>query len=536
MSGRLPEALAVCADALQLNQDDPAWIFEQALCHLAGQQVRLAIEGFSHARDLAPERAEYWFGLGHAQQTAGTWPDAIRSFRGAIERDPDLAEAHLRLGRLLLNLGAREEAIESFRRVLQLSPGQLEAEALTVEALQELGREAETGQFLMRVDISEPAHAVDFGYRLQILGRFQEAEQAFRQALQLAPNSGAAYYGLARGRTMSEPDASLISQMEASSGDLRLPIFERVFLQYALGKSFEDLGEYRRAMQHYDEANGLEAISRSLVFDREQLIQYNDWRIRAYQPDLLGRSRLLGSDSEKPLFVIGMIRSGTTLIDQMLSAHSAISGAGELLFWAEKQEEFSRRISKASLSREFIRETGSEYLGLLDQIWPEASRVIDKMPLNFFLVGAIHMALPNARFIHVRREPVDNCLSIYTTYFDASPAFSHRHEDIVAYYREYERLMSHWRSVIPPERFIEVEYERVVESPEAEMRRLLEFCGVDWEEACLHPERNRRAVRTPSVWQVRQPIYQSSKERWKNFAPWLEEFSELLSGDKVPVR
>jgi len=214
----------------------------------------------------------------------------------------------------------------------------------------------------------------------------------------------------------------------------------------------------------------------------------------------------------------------------MLSAHSAISGAGELQFWSEKQEVFNQRIAQGSLSPEFIGETASEFLGILDQIGSGASRVIDKMPMNFFMVGAIHMAFPKARFIHVRREPIDNCLSIYTTYYESSPPFAHRRENIVAYYREYERLMNHWRRLMPPKRFIEVDYGRVIENTEAEMRRLLEFCGLDWEEACLHPEENRRAVRTPSVWQVRQPVYRSSKQRWKNFAPWLEEFNELLRG------
>jgi hypothetical protein len=214
-----------------------------------------------------------------------------------------------------------------------------------------------------------------------------------------------------------------------------------------------------------------------------------------------------------------MMRSGTTLTEQILSSHPKVKGGGELFFWSENA---LRALSgdKAPF--------GAEYVELLKKIGPEEERVTDKMPSNYRFVGLIHSALPNARLIHVRRSPVDTCLSIWATPNHLPSEGGHIKRDIVFVYKEYLRMMEHWRSVLPKNRFFEVDYEELVANREPVTRRMVEFCGLKWDDACLSPERNTRTISTPSLWQARQPIYNSSVERWRNFEPWLGDFRDLL--------
>jgi len=171
-----------------------------------------------------------------------------------------------------------------------------------------------------------------------------------------------------------------------------------------------------------------------------------------------------------------------------------------------------------------------DYLALLRRIGPNALRVTDKNPFNFLWAGLIHQALPNARFIHCRRDPIDTCLSIYFTRFASAQPFAYDRGDLLFYYRQYQRLMAHWQSVLPPDRLLEIDYQELTADPEQQTRRIVAFCGLAWDDGCLAPERNERRVRTASIWQARQPVYRSSVERWRNYQPWLGELAELHAG------
>ena len=528
-AGRLDLALELCRKELSARPEDPTWLMESALSHLSGQQIALAIDLSDRAVDLAPGIAIYHCHQGLIRTVAGMRPAAIRAYREAVRLDPTLADAQLKLGQLLLSLGQREEAIECFESALNINPDIAEAKVSWAEALLELGRSEEAEEHLKPITTVDPAVLLAQGIRLQVLGRFHAAEECFRNVLTILPRSAAPFYWLVRGRKVTEADRSLVDQMTLLARDQRLPMPEKIYLQYGLGKAKEDLGEYRQAMNHYDEANGLTGIYRNVNLDRQGLVQYNDWRARAFQPEPIKHFQAFGDPSEKPLFVIGMIRPGTTLVEQMLSNHPDIGACGEMLYWNEQQERINGAIANGTIDGDLVKSVGQEYLSLLNQVSPGTPRAIDKMPLNFFLLGPIHLALPNARFIHVKRSPADTCFSIYTTYFESSPNFANDQDNIVFYYREYERLMAHWQTVLPSNRFLEVNYEDLVSNPEQEMKRILEFIGVGWNEACLHPELNQRAVRTPSAWQVRQPMYQTSRERWRHFQPWLGAIKKLGS-------
>ena len=285
-------------------------------------------------------------------------------------------------------------------------------------------------------------------------------------------------------------------------------------------------------MEAYDEANRLfrEMRPDTQGFDQSRQTDMRD-RIRSYfTREFLLTNRGLGSQSERPIFVVGMPRSGTTLVEQMLSSHSDVGAAGELPFWPMRGDSaIDRSTGLPDLIRS--RQLADEYDELLRSMAPWAKHVTDKMPINYLHLGLINMMFPNARVVHIRRSPIDTCLSIYTTDYRTPPEYAYNRENIVFAYRQYEVLTDHWRESLPAQSMIEVRYESLIDEPEQEIRRVLSFCGLEFQEACLHPEKNRRSIRTPSLWQARQPVYKSSRERWRRFEPWLGPFRELLGKD-----
>ena len=260
--------------------------------------------------------------------------------------------------------------------------------------------------------------------------------------------------------------------------------------------------------------------------EREGLTEFVDAQIALFSKGSVQHYRQRGNESDLPVLVVGMMRTGTTLAEQILSCHPQIGGAGEQTYWGDRQPQLldvqARRIDQL-----FLRGAATKYVELLQGLAPGFSRVIDKNPANVLLLGLIHSALPNARSIHMLRNPVDTALSIWTTPMRTTAPFVSDRSDIVFAFKEYLRLAEHFRQVLPEDRFTEMPYEELTSDPEPSIKRLAAFLGLEWNEACLRPEANPRAVRTPSVWQVRQPIHGRSQDRRRNYAPWLREFAEL---------
>jgi tetratricopeptide (TPR) repeat protein len=296
----------------------------------------------------------------------------------------------------------------------------------------------------------------------------------------------------------------------------------RALLHFALGKIFDDLADYETAIRHFDEANRLKRAEQ--VFDESNLAAVVDRSIGAFPKEEVN----VASESELPILIVGMPRSGTTLTEQILASHPQVAAGGELDFWLRRTDRIWNQSADQrdpAAGRDAIR----DYLALLTNISPAAPvRVTDKMPSNFLHLGLVHGLFPNARIIHCRRNPVDTALSIYFTHFARTHEFANSRNGIVLYYREYQRLMAHWRRVLPPDRFIEIDYERLITDQEGISRRLVAFCGLEWDDACLDFHNTRRRIGTASAWQARQPLYRSSVERWRHYQPWLGEFRELL--------
>jgi LPS sulfotransferase NodH len=281
-------------------------------------------------------------------------------------------------------------------------------------------------------------------------------------------------------------------------------------------------------MQHFDAAD---AVRRGCTpFDSAAFSIEIDRLIARCTPELIARAPELGSCDATPVLIIGMPRSGTTLVEQIVSMHPEVGAGGELHFWNQRGAAW-RRSGAAGKKAPFLAQAATDYLGLLRAIAPKAARVTDKMPFNFLWAGLIHVAFPRAIIIHCRRAAVDTALSIHQTHFHPSLAFPTGGAELVAYFRSYQRLMDHWRSVLPADRFIEVDYEDLTREPEPVIRRIIAACGLAWYDACLRPECNPRAVKTPSKWQTRQPIYRTSVARWRRYEPWLGPLRALVDDE-----
>jgi hypothetical protein len=321
--------------------------------------------------------------------------------------------------------------------------------------------------------------------------------------------------------------------MQAALATPGLEATERHRLHLAMGKAADDLGDYALAMQHFDAADTVRRGSGS--FDSAAFSIEVDRLIARCTPEWIARAAELGSRDMTPIFIIGMPRSGTTLLEQIVSMHPEVGAGGELNFWNERGIAWHRS-GEAGNERWFLAHAAVDYLRVLHGIAPRAARVTDKMPFNFLWAGLIHLAFPSALIIHCNRDAVDTALSIHQTHFHPSLAFPTGGVELVEYFRVYQRLIEHWRNVLPAERFIEVDYEDLTSAPEPVIRRIIAACRLTWNDACLHPESNSRAVKTPSKWQTRQPIYRSSVARWRRYERWLGPLSALADDASVPLR
>lgn len=460
---------------------------------------------------------------------AGHREAAERKFVEILETNPESFPACLWLGTMFAHARRHGEGIAIAQRAVALRPQDKDARMLLARLLFEesdlVGAECELRAALgIKEDIGE-AHAI-LGTVLQQQGHMAEGESHLLRAIELEPLSGPPYFDFAMGRRFSSTDLPLLTRFR---GNLSLPGLrprDRSRIEFALGKASDDLGEYETALSHYDEANrlALDVMHRSGVrFEPAQLAE--DFR-KAALASSFWNDASVGSFSEAPVFVFGMMRSGTTLVEQILSSHSQVAAGGEMNFWLSRVSEIQNQ-ERPPAAGEAAR-LSSDFLKELSRIGPGQVRVIDKSPHNFIALGTLRAIFPNARFIHCRRRLIDSCLSIYMTPFRVPPQFGHSRENIVTFAKHYDRISAHWRDVMPASRYFEVDYDELVGDPEQAIRKMVSFLGLDWEDGCLHHEKNRKAVRTPSLWQVRQPIYKGSVERWRRYEPWLGVFRELI--------
>jgi tetratricopeptide (TPR) repeat protein len=527
-AGRLDEAERLCR---QILADDPVHLpATHLLGILAGQTGRnaLAIELLTTVVTREPRSVEALNQLSSALRIAGRHAEAIDVGERAVRLRPRLASAHMNLALAYHAAERLPDAIASFEKAAALVPMAAETRYLLAVALERQGREAEAVKSYRTALARDPRHRAakeGLAAALQNLGHFDEATALYETILSDYPKRTALYPNLVYAKKLAERDRPLIERMQALLGEAGLSDQDRANLHFALGKVFDDLGEPATAMRHFDEANRLKHELQT--FDRAEHVKTVGWITRTFTMDFFVRHNELGSPSELPVLIVGMPRSGTTLVEQILSSHSNIGAGGELTYWGKQAGNLGPKLARGVTSDEAA-EAAKSYLTLLGGRAAGRLRVTDKMPSNFLRLGLIHLIFPRARIIHCRRNPMDTALSIYFTQFTEPQEFAYDRGDIVFYYELYRRTMAHWRRVLPADRLLEIDYEALIAERQAVSRQMVAFCGLEWDDACLHPEANRRAVKTASVWQARQPVYRSSVERWRRYEPWLGELRQLL--------
>jgi len=486
-------------------------------------------------RDLlvrTPRDGRLHANLGFVLHCLGDFRAAIEHCRRAIELEPRLPEAHLHLGNSLLALNALYEAEAAYGAGLEIAPDHAALHTAHAMAERALGRladaEASTRRALALCPDAADTLAL-LGSLAVDHGRFDEAEDWLRKALAIDPELPEALGSLATLRKMSAADASWRDAAERVLAR-GLPVAHAINLHHALGKYYDDVDDRDAAFQHHRRGNELARRSR-LRYDRAEMTQRVTRTLEAFDRNVLAALRSGGLGSERPVFVVGMPRSGTSLTEQILASHPEVHGAGELLYWIFAAD--AERAATAEKRAATIAELGRAYLEGLATQAPDASRVVDKLPVNFRHIGLIHAALPGARFIHLERNSLDTCLSIYFQGFSAAHPYATDFGDLAHYYHEYRRLMAHWRAVLPPQTLLEVRYEDLVDDPEAWSRRMLAHIGLPWDPRCLEFHRTERPVLTASNWQVRQPISKGSVNRWRRYERFIGPLRQAL-GDDAP--
>jgi len=534
-AGELEQSLLPLQQAVEANPNNVNAVYDLGLTLLLCGRPADAVARLARTVALKPGHADAHYNLGIALQSLGQVQAAITSLRRACElkpKKPRRADAYHRLGELSSMMQRYSESAAWFRRgagtARDTTLGCIcEARALIIE-----DKCREAADLLRRALARDPQNVTAIlllAQAVSYMGDMEAATACYEKVLTLTADAAgpaaSAFSGLVRVKKLIEADRPLTARIAKCLEQRTLSDTGRMQLHFALGKAFDDLRDYETAIHHYDSANRLRSTLSPP--DRAVLPRLVDTVKAGCDGEFFASRAGFGSDDETPVLVIGMPRSGTTLVEQVISNHRDVAGAGELTFWMDNSVLLDR-VGVERIDRETARRLAGDYLARLRGYSTKAARVTDKMPFNFLWLGLIRLAFPRARFIHCRRHPVDTCLSMYFTSFEITRSFTSTREDLVFYYRHYLSLMNHWRSVLPRDRFIEVDYEVLTTDFESEARRLIAFCGLDWDDACLHPERNQHEVKTASLWQARQPVYRTSVERWRHYEPWLGALRELL--------
>jgi tetratricopeptide (TPR) repeat protein len=536
--GQTEEALACCRHAVRLRPDFANAYNNLGYALFQFGQLDQAVESYRRAMELMPEFAEAHMNLGIALLELGQLDDAVASFHRSLRSRPDFAEAHINLGNALLDAGRLDEAVKSYLYALRLKPDFPVALSNLGAALRELGQLDDAAERYRRALEIEPKciEALLGSARLSMeKGDMPEAEALIHKALEINPDDIEARFLLTRANKVKAGDPNLVALAAAAdaarSGKI-MPGKKEISLNFALGKCFDDIGDHDQAFRYFATGNSLK---RSVIrYDPARMTQYFDDIMRVFDRETIARLRGGGDPSGLPVFILGMPRSGTTLTEQILASHPDVYGAGELLDLLDiaqrditgKNRAFPNNISE--LDRAGLNAWAADYVAGLSRRAPGVKRITDKMPANFFAVGLIHAMLPNAKIVHVNRNPVDTCLSCYMQLFGQKHEYTYDMAELGKYYVDYSRLMEHWRGVLPAGSFLDVQYEEIIADQETQARRLIDFCGLVWDDACIDFHKNKRSVLTLSLAQVRQPIYKSSVERWRSYERFLGPLLDSL--------
>jgi tetratricopeptide (TPR) repeat protein len=497
-----------------------------------------AIEYFEQALDVDPDYVEARLALANLLLRLHRDDAAQAAFNTVLATEPDNAAAQNGIGIILGRQRRHTEALAHYRAMLHARPADLDAMGGVATALKNLREDLGEAEAIARQIVSvHPDHAQGLGLLGSILaetGSIDEAQRLFRRAAFAAPNRPDFAYHLVQVAKVRAGD-EVLRQLEAMLQHIgSYATADQCEVLFALAKAYDDIGERERGFDYLLRAN---ALKRSDTEYREKLVLGAMDRIaHVFSAELLAARAGQGFGSEAPVFVVGMPRSGTTLVEQVLASHRDVFGAGERSELGEVTLRVcAERIGAGSfpeiiwtLNATDLSRMGADYVAALRPLAPAARRIVDKMPVNFSSIGLIRLILPNAKIIHTRRDPIDTCLSIFSKLFSGDQGFSYDLAELGRYYSAYRRLMAHWRDLVPADVMLEVEYEDMVQDFESQARRIIDHVGLPWDPACLEFYKTERPVHTASMTQVRQPIYRTSMGRWRPDPTLLHPLLEAL--------
>jgi tetratricopeptide (TPR) repeat protein len=482
-----------------------------------------AIEVFNDLLERDPHHAIALNNIGTALSKLGRYQDAENCYRSAIRVRPDFVDAYNNLGMVLRWQGHFVDSERSLRQALKLNPSQMDARINLGITLMMLSRFREaTGHFkkVLKVRPRNAEALFGMGQIAGMEGRFDESEKTLKRALEVNPKMPVAWAALSSLRKMTPSDDAWLRSAEGIVTS-EIPPIEAATLHFAIGKYHDDVGHFAQAFKSYKDANELlKSISES--YDPEARTAFVDDMIRLHSRENIAAMPGGTSASMKPVFVVGMARSGTSLTEQIIASHPQAKGAGELEYWSTVMRDHEAAILQGRFSSDepAKKVVAENYLRTLEDVSGTALRVVDKAPINSDYLGVIHSIFPKARIIYMQRDPIDTCLSCYFQNFSLAQNFTLDLSDIAHYYQEHHRLANHWRSVLPQGSILDVPYEELVENQEAWTRKILAFVELEWDARCLDFQTTERPIVTASFWQARQKIFKTSVQRWRNY----EEF------------
>ncbi len=568
---RFDEARKYLSHKLKTSGDDPEVLNLLGLVESKSGNDDAAIRAYKRAVKIAPNMSKAWNNLGNEYLLKGQYEKSLEFFQRAVAAEPantlaleNLAEAelksgnenaavaayeelsrrapdnaafHERVGTLCMHVRAAEAEMR-LRRAADLEPDDLKWQMALATFLSKRRRDEESLEIFARILAAHPGHREALSKRaqsLKILGRTEEAEAVYRHLLTALPADPRPLKDISELKRfrVGDPD---IAVMESYLEDPEQGTDACQALRFGLAKAYHDLREYDRAFAHLREANRLKR--QRLTYDVRTDVKGMRKLCQIFSPELMKKTVAPPQTAPVPIFIIGMPRSGTTLVEQILASHPEVGAGGEMTFMAAAFRGYRSPTRPDLLYPDWIAKTGDDdlkafmaataaaYLTDLQSLSPDAAYVTDKMPLNFLFLGLIAMALPQAKFVHCVRDPMDTCFSCYQQEFSAAVDFAWDLSDLAKFYQAYQDLMAHWNGELG-RRIYQISYEKLVADAEPQTRQLLDACGLPWDQRCLEYYKSDQVIATASFLQARKPVYQESVQKWRSYK---EHLAPLMKG------
>ena len=530
--GKKDTALASFNRALTVRPASAQALSNRGLTLHELKRFEEALASYDRALTMRPVSAEALYNRGNTLHELKRFEEALASYDRALTVRPDYAKALYNRGLTLHELKRFEEALASYDRALTVRPDYAKALSNRGNTLHQLKRFEEAlasydRALTVRPDSAETHN--NLGVALMELGHLSEARAALEQAVELAPCKVKYRRDLGEIKRFVAGDAHLAALEKLAEDSATLSVGDRIELHFTLGKAYDDVGQHAEAFSQWLDGNALKR--QQITYNEAATLGGLDSVRAAFTSELIWTWQNVGNPSPVPVFIVGMARSGSTLVEQILASHPQVFGGGERKHFPfdGAVKGIRTKYGGAAIYPELVSDMtdedflvlGARYLAEIERLAPESIRITDKTPGNFMFVGLIHLALPNARIIHTMRNPVDTCLSCFSKLFTEGQSHTYDLAELGRYYRHHQALMAHWHRVLPAGRILDVRYEDVVADLEGQARRIIAHCGLDWDPRCLAFHQTERQVQTASAAQVRQPIYNSAIGRWRPYEPFL---------------